>query len=66
VSNGSDSFDPGPTIALVLEGEGSVRTRADETTLGRGEAVFVPHADGEFTVSTSGRVAVARVPRPTG
>jgi mannose-6-phosphate isomerase len=52
----------GPRVLLVLEGTAEVSAGAQRVTIGRGESVFIEHADGAFTVEGQGRVAVGAVP----
>ncbi len=52
----------GPRIALCLDGAIEAETAADRQQLRRGEAVFVPAAEGPVTVSGRGRAAIARPP----
>ena len=53
----------GPRILLCLEGEVHVATSDDGAlTLGRGQAAFVPAADGRLTVRGAGRLVQADVP----
>jgi mannose-6-phosphate isomerase len=54
--------EAGPRIVLVLDGDVELATRTDRLSAGKGEAVFVPHADGPLEVHGSGRVAVGSVP----
>lgn len=57
------TFAPDPRIVLALEGETRVGAReGDERILARGEAVFVPHSDGDLTVGSSGLAVVAGCP----
>jgi len=46
----------------VLDGEVELTTRTDRLAAGKGESVFVPHADGPLEVHGMGRVAVGSVP----
>jgi mannose-6-phosphate isomerase len=63
VRKGVGNFPAGPRIALVLEGEATVSTeRGGEWRLARGEAAFVPFADGRLTVVAQGLAAVAGCP----
>ena len=66
IADGRASVDAGPRIVLCLEGETRVRSGVDEERLARGQAVFVPYSDGAATVRTTGRAAIATVPRPVG
>jgi mannose-6-phosphate isomerase len=53
----------GPRILLCLEGEVHIATSDDGTlTLGRGQAAFVPAADGRLSVRGTGRLVQADVP----
>ena len=53
----------GPRILLCLDGAVAVATSGDrKLTLTRGEAAFVPAADGHLTVRGRGRVVQADVP----
>lgn len=53
----------GPRILLCLDGEVAVATSEDGTlTLARGQAAFVPAADGRLTVRGAGRLVQADVP----
>jgi mannose-6-phosphate isomerase len=53
----------GPRIVLCLEGDVTVAsTGGDTTTLTRGEAVFVPAADGPLTARGAGTLVQADVP----
>ena len=53
----------GPRILLCLDGEVHVATSDDgELALGRGQAVFVPAADGRLSVRGTGRLVQADVP----
>ncbi len=54
--------ESGPRVVLVLDGDVELATRNDRITAGKGEAVFVPHADGPLEVHGAGRVAVGSVP----
>ena len=66
VREGVGSFPANPWIVLVLEGEATVSTgRGGERTLARGEAAFVPFADGDLAVASTGLVAVAGCPAPS-
>jgi mannose-6-phosphate isomerase len=62
VEPGPSSFIAHPRVVLALEGETRVEGAAGAATLERGGAVFVPYADGDITVATTGRAAVAGVP----
>jgi mannose-6-phosphate isomerase len=62
VEHGPAPFIAHPRIVLALEGETRVEGSAGAATLERGGAVFVPYSDGDITVSTTGRAAVAGVP----
>ena len=65
VSDAAASFPPGPRIVLVIEGEATVGTAGGgERVLSRGEAAFVPFADGALTVAASGLTFVAGCPEP--
>ena len=66
MANGRASVDAGPRIVLCLEGETRIRSDVDESRLARGQAAFVPYSDGAATVQTTGRAAIATVPRPVG
>ena len=53
----------GPRVLLCLDGSMTVSTSEDgELTLGRGEAAFVPAADGTLSVRGAGRLVQADVP----
>jgi mannose-6-phosphate isomerase len=53
----------GPRILLCLDGEVAVAASGDGAlSLARGQAAFVPAADGRLTVSGRGRLAQADVP----
>ena len=54
--------ESGPRVVLVIDGDVEVVTSADRVKLSRGEAVFVGHEDGRFSVLGEGRVAVGAVP----
>lgn len=56
--------DTGPRVLLVLDGEVEVGAGGESQLLGRGTAVFVPHADGPIDVRGPGRAAVGSVPPP--
>jgi mannose-6-phosphate isomerase len=66
VREGVGNFPAGPRIVLVLEGEATVSTvREGDRRLSRGEAAFVPFADGRLTVLAQGLAAVAGCPEPS-
>ncbi|MBA2954542.1 mannose-6-phosphate isomerase, class I [Nocardioides sp. MAH-18] len=52
----------GPRIVLVLEGEVRVETATESQDLRQGQALFIAHADGQASISGSGRVAIGSVP----
>lgn len=52
----------GPRAAFCVEGEVAVAAGGQRRALRRGEAVFVPDADGALAVSGRGRLVVAYVP----
>lgn len=52
----------GPRIVLALEGSTTVTSASDSRVLSAGDAVFVPAADGDITVSTDGAAVVAHLP----
>jgi mannose-6-phosphate isomerase len=65
VRGGVGNFPAGPRMVLVLEGEATVSTeRQGERTLARGDAAFVPFADGRLAVAAQGLAAVAGCPEP--
>ncbi len=66
VREGVGNFPAGPRIVLAVDGEATVTTSHGEVqTLARGEAVFVPFADGRLAVSAQGLAAVAGCPEPS-
>ncbi len=58
----SATIPAGPRIVLAVRGGAQVTTGAGSLTLAQGQAAFVPHADGDLEVVSSGVAAVARVP----
>ncbi len=63
VSNGEAGFGAGPRIVLAYEGRASVRVEAGQVAeLRQGQAVFVPHSDGDVVVDAEGSAAVVSVP----
>jgi mannose-6-phosphate isomerase len=63
VRDAAARFRPGPRIVLSIDGDATVATRGGgERILTRGEAVFVPFADGALSVATSGFAIVAGSP----
>lgn len=54
--------EEGPRVLLCLHGELVLQCAGTETRLNQGDAVFVPHAVGELTVSGVGRLVCAWVP----
>jgi mannose-6-phosphate isomerase len=46
----------GPEILLQLEGDGALKSSAQELSLPRGSVVFVPASDGEYVASGQGRL----------
>ncbi len=62
VEGGAARFESGPRIVVCLDDEASVRASGQAHDLRRGEAMFVPDADGSLAVESTGRTAVAFVP----
>lgn len=52
----------GPRLILALEGQTTIATSEQRATLLRGQALFVPHSDGELTAAGAGKIAVGSVP----
>ncbi|KQY47507.1 mannose-6-phosphate isomerase, class I [Cellulomonas sp. Root137] len=52
----------GPRIVLCLDGETSIAAGGSELVLTRGQAAFVPAADGRLTVTGTGTIVQADVP----
>jgi mannose-6-phosphate isomerase len=52
----------GPRTVLCLDGDVEVVSPADKHALSRGQALFVPHAEGAIALEGAGTVAVASVP----
>lgn len=59
---GGARLDPGFAVLVVLEGEGTLRTGADERRLRRGMTVLVPHAAGEGELTGDLEAIRARPP----
>jgi mannose-6-phosphate isomerase len=57
-----EGIAPGPQIVLCVDGSITVSTAHAEEVLGRGEALFVPAAQGTVTLGGRGRAALARPP----
>lgn len=62
VRGGECSAPGGPRIVLALDGDVTVTTAQESRLLGRGEAVFVPDADGSVLVQAPGHAVIAAVP----
>lgn len=62
IRGGQWSAPAGPRIVLALEGHVTVVTAQESRTLARGEAVFVPDAEGGVRIEASGHAVVASVP----
>lgn len=52
----------GPRVVICLEGAPALMSREGEMELRRGQAIFVPDAEGPVVASGSGRLAVCSVP----
>jgi len=64
VERGSATFEPGPRIVLAAEGTATVHGERGSMSLARGEAAFVPYADGRLVVDAVGATAVVEAPVP--
>ncbi len=66
VAEGSESFEPGFAVVVVLAGDGTLRSGAggDGLPLERGRTVLVPYAAGATTVTGSLDLVRCRPPSP--
>ncbi|SEJ38048.1 mannose-6-phosphate isomerase, class I [Demequina mangrovi] len=62
VERGSATFGPGPRIVLAVDGTASVHGERGSVALRRGEAAFVPYADGRLVVDAVGTAVVVEAP----
>jgi len=62
--NGSTPLDAGFAVLVVLEGEGTLTTEADQRLIGRGDTLLVPHGAGAAEVTGEVVAIRARPPAP--
>jgi len=63
-SAGPVTIDAGFAIVLILEGEGSLATATDTVPVTRGDAVLVPFAAGDYTLTAADGALVGVASRP--
>jgi mannose-6-phosphate isomerase len=61
---GATSLDPGFAVLVVLDGEGTLRTQAEERPLARGDTLLIPHAAGPGEITGEVTAIRARPPAP--